>query len=79
MVVPAELYEIASRLSPADAARLRAAADEIVSSRLMARDHRSLVRMLDKALNGDGAAKQASLVDLVSQVVDQRWKLVRVD
>lgn len=38
-----------------------------------------LVRELDVALNGDGAAKQASLVDVVSQVQSQRWKLVKVD
>lgn len=31
-------------------------------------DHRRLVRELDVALNGDGAAKQASLCDLVAQV-----------
>lgn len=31
------------------------------------RNHRALVRRLDVALNGDGAAKQASLVDLVAQ------------
>lgn len=41
-------------------------------------DHKRLVRELDVALNGeDGAAKQASLCDIVSQVKDQRWKLVR--
>lgn len=43
------------------------------------KDHQRLVRELDVALNGeDGAAKQASLCDIVSQVKDQRWKLVRV-
>jgi hypothetical protein len=31
-------------------------------------DHRRLVRELDVALNGDGAAKQASLCDIVAQV-----------
>lgn len=37
-----------------------------------------LVRELDVALNGEaGAAKQARLCDVVSQVKDQRWKLVR--
>lgn len=40
-------------------------------------DHRRLVRELDVALNGiEGAAKQASLCDIVSQVKDKRWKLV---
>ena len=29
--------------------------------------HRANVRRLDVALNGDGAAKQASLIDLVAQ------------
>jgi hypothetical protein len=43
-------------------------------------DHKRLVRELDVALNGeDGAAKQAALCDIVAQVKDQRWKLVRVD
>jgi hypothetical protein len=40
-------------------------------------DHRRLVRELDVALNGEeGAAKQASLCDIVAQVLDKRWKLV---
>lgn len=34
-------------------------------------DHRRLVRELDVALNGDGAAKQASLCDLVAQAKHQ--------
>jgi hypothetical protein len=43
-------------------------------------DHKRLVRELDVALNGEaGAAKQASLCDIVAQIKDQRWKLVRVD
>lgn len=42
-------------------------------------DYRRLVRELDVALNGDGAAKQASLCDVVSQVKDERWKLVKKD
>lgn len=42
-------------------------------------DHRRLVRELDVALNGAGAAKQASLCDIVGQVTDRRWKLVRAD
>jgi hypothetical protein len=43
-------------------------------------DHRRLVRELDVALNGqEGAAKQASLCDIVRQVTDNRWKLVRAD
>jgi len=40
-------------------------------------DHRRLVRELDVALNGSGAAKQASLCDIVAQVRDERWRLVR--
>lgn len=40
-------------------------------------DHRRLVRELDVALNGDGAAKQASLVDIVAQVTCGKWTLVR--
>ena len=40
-------------------------------------DKRRLTRELDVALNGDGAAKQASLCDIVSQVKDGRWRLVR--
>lgn len=31
-------------------------------------DHRALVRRLDVALNGDGAAQQATLGDVVAQV-----------
>lgn len=42
-------------------------------------DHQRLVRELDIALNGDGAAKQASLCDIVKQVKDKRWILVSVD
>ena len=38
-------------------------------------DHLRLVRELDVALNGDGAAKQASLCDIISQVKDKRWRL----
>jgi hypothetical protein len=36
--------------------------------------HRRLVRRLDVALNGDGAAQQASLCDLVAQVESFRRK-----
>lgn len=42
-------------------------------------DHRRLVRELDVTLNGDGAAQQASLCDIVGQVKDRRWKLVRAE
>ncbi len=42
-------------------------------------DSRRLTRELDLALNGDGAAQQASLCDVVSQVKDARWKLVRAE
>ncbi|MFU1938859.1 hypothetical protein ACLQ8Z_03425 [Bordetella hinzii] len=37
-------------------------------------DHRRLVRELDVLLNGDGAAQQASLCDIVSQVRRERIK-----
>ena len=41
-------------------------------------DQKALVRELDVALNGEaGAAKQASLCDIVAQVQSQNWKLVR--
>lgn len=42
-------------------------------------DVKRLTRELDVALNGEGAARQASLCDIVAQVRNQRWKLVRVD
>lgn len=35
-------------------------------------DHRRLVRELDVLLNGGGAARQASLCDIVGQVAKQR-------
>ena len=38
----------------------------------MQEQHREHVRRLDVALNGDGAAKQASLIDLVSQFEHKR-------
>lgn len=42
------------------------------------RDHLALVRALDVALNGEeGAAKQASLCDIVTQVRHGDWKLVK--
>ena len=40
----------------------------------MLTDHRRLVRELDVLLNGDGAAQQASLCDIVSQVRRERIK-----
>ncbi len=39
-------------------------------------DHRRLVRELDVALNGDGAAKQASLCDIVAQVKSMKQEIV---
>jgi hypothetical protein len=36
----------------------------------------TLVRQLDVALNGAGAAKQARLCDIVAQVTSERWRLV---
>lgn len=53
------------------------AANEIEWSREALADQRSLVRQLDIALNGNGAARQASLCDIVAQIEDQRWRLVR--
>lgn len=35
-------------------------------------DHRRMVRELDVLLNGDGAAKQASLCDIVGQLRDEK-------
>ena len=50
------------------------AANELEMLRRRVRDyaemhngHKEMVRRLDVALNGDGAAKQASIVDLVAQ------------
>lgn len=40
-------------------------------------DHRRLVRELDVALNGEDAAQQASLCDIVGQVRHGGWKLVQ--
>lgn len=51
--------------------------DEVQNA--ISNDHKRLVRELDVALNGDGAAPQASLCDIVGQVKDRRWKLVRAD
>lgn len=60
------------------AALLEDAKEEIVALREVLDDHQKLVRELDVALNGeDGAAKQASLCDIVSQVKDHRWVLVK--
>jgi hypothetical protein len=62
-----------------DPALLDWAADEIETAYGVLADQRRLTRELDVALNGDGAARQASLCDIVSQVKDRRWKLVRQD
>lgn len=70
----------AKALADRDGSILRRAADEIKSLRAWHADTQRLVRELDVALNGeDGAAKQASLCDIVAQVKDGRWKLVRQD
>lgn len=42
-------------------------------------DYKRLVRELDVAINGDGAAKQASLCDIVGQVREMRLKGLIVD
>lgn len=39
-------------------------------------DNKRLVRELDKIINGDHAAKQASLVDIVSQLKND-WPLLK--
>ena len=40
-------------------------------------DVNRLTKELDIALNGDGAAEQASLCDIVCQVKSSKWKLVQ--
>jgi len=40
-------------------------------------DHNRLVRELDVLMNGDGAAKQASLCDIVAQF--PKWKLEQLE
>ena len=40
-------------------------------------DVKRLTRELDVALNGDGAAQQASLCDIVCQIKSSKWKLVQ--
>lgn len=42
-------------------------------------DVRRLTRELDVALNGDGAAPQASLCDIVCQVKSGKWKLIKTE
>lgn len=44
--------------------------DLIHGYKAMHQDHKDLVRQLDASINGDGAAPQASLCDIVSQVSD---------
>lgn len=52
----------------------------ILDYKLLLEDQKRLVRELDIALNGeDGSAEQASLCDIVAQVKDERWKLVRAN
>lgn len=52
--------------------------EEISHHKMTQDDSNRLVRELDIALNGEaGAAKQAALCDIVGQVKDQRWTLVR--
>lgn len=75
----AELYRLATSLGSVDAEIVKSAADELVALRSANRSSMLLVRQLDVALNGDGAASQASLCDVVAQVQDQRWKLVRAE
>lgn len=40
-------------------------------------DHKRLVRELDYALNGEGCAKQAMLVDILAQVTSEHFKWVK--
>ena len=66
-VDPTELRRIAEDRVSIVGAALHHAADEIEWWREWHQQQRDLVRRLDVALNGDGAAKQASLCDLVAQ------------
>lgn len=79
-MTPADLRDRAKQVRSeqtddgATADMLQAAADEIDRLRAELGDYREMVaewrdltRRLDVALNGDGAAKQASLCDLVAQ------------
>jgi len=75
MSLTPEQYLEAIRVISQESARLR---EVIESYQMLMAGHRLLVRRLDVALNGlDGAAETPSLVDIVSQVEDERWKLVR--
>lgn len=57
---------------------LNSAIEDIGHHKMAASDRDRLVRELDVALNGEaGAAMRPALCDVVSQVKDQRWKLVR--
>lgn len=70
----------AKELAERDYDTLRKAADEIKMLREWHADNQRLVRDLDVSLNGeDGTARQASLCDIVRQVKDGHWKLVRQD
>jgi len=40
------------------------------------KDHRRLVREIDVIMNGDGAAKQANLCDLIGQIKMREWQSV---
>lgn len=55
---------------------VQAALTELDDQQTLVGDHHRLVRELDVALNGIGAAEQATLGDIVGQVQDGRWKLV---
>lgn len=58
---------------------LNSALEEIGHHKMAQSDRDRLVCELDVALNGEGgAAQRPALCDVVSQVKDQRWKLVRV-
>jgi hypothetical protein len=60
-------------MDPERAQMMRMAADEIHGLRSAMADVRRLTRELDVALNGErGAAKQASLCDIVSQMKSMR-------
>lgn len=70
--------QMRNALEAAERARTApAASDPTHGNWIAADDVNRLVRELDVALNGDGAAQQASLCDIVSQVTRGGWRLVR--
>lgn len=66
-----EMDEFFSTAAPSTAELTSADYEDVLA------DHRRLVRELDVLLNGDSAAKQASLCDIVCQVQAEPRQLVR--